>query len=544
MKPLTLFLSTAALFAWSSLQAGIYTVEGEMSSTVTAYLTKRFRSSGEAKGLTYTLHLPSTSSEGLNSQMIEQVGRSTAPHPTVVEEMVDEYGNQVITMRWNKSIRVVQIDLQFTARLYSNFYPVQSESPYPVPVPEELQPYLASTSDSPAGNYVINVVARSLAQGLDRERDVVANLFLWLDRNITLSRGSPDEDALSVLRGKRGSERGICNLAAALLKGIGVPVRVVYGVSFQREIRLDAGEERIYYDYPNGERYWIEVFFPDSGWMSYDPLGTHFAATSHLVKLATGPDAAYTADQWDVESGTLELTREYIYDVLEDASTLQITSLRQPDFNKMVLSAPIEYVPVLKQPKLEVGAEEKEDEDVTGSGKPAGRLVVGNTDIGQRLDVTATTNRIYGQRALVETPMLVHSIRLPIIKFSDEGTVWIELHDDAGNAPGDVLHRTIRLYSPRIRFMMIDNPWLEFPFQKAPVLEPGRYWVVLRSSGSCIFNWNACGGNVSGDEADTRFLDLEHKNRLWGNLVNIDLNFELVGSPLSGDPEGLDAPSP
>ncbi|MFW6180668.1 MAG: transglutaminase-like domain-containing protein, partial [Spirochaetota bacterium] len=470
------------------------------------------------------------------------VNRSTAPHPTEVREAVDQYGNQVVTMSWNKSIRVVQIDLQFSARLYSNFYPLQSESPFPVPVPEELQLYLASTPDAPAGNYVINFIAGSLSQGLKGERDVVTNIFLWLDRYITLSRASPREDALSVLSRRRGSERGICNLAAALLKGIGIPARVVYGVSFQREIRLDAGEEQLYYDYPNGERFWVEVFFPDTGWVSYDPLGTYFSATSHLVKLAVGPDAAYAADRWTVESGSLEPTGEYIYDVLEDTSTLRVTGHRQPDFSKMVLSAPVEFVPSGTWPNLEVAAHQADaGKDGEGGGEEPARkipgcLVIGNPDTGQRLDVTATTTRVYAQRVMVEHPMLPTSVRLPLIKFSDEGTVWVELYDDAGRAPGNLLHRSTRISSTRIRHMMIDNPWLDFPLLDSPALEPGRYWVVLRWAGSCIFNWNACGGNVLGDEADTRFLDLEHQERGWGNLVNLDLNFELVGTPAQEPP--------
>lgn len=530
MRPLTLFLGTAVLCMFSSLHADIYTVEGEMSSTVTAYLTKRFKSGGDVKGLTYTLHLPSTTSEGLNTQLIDSVARSTVPHPTEMVELVDEYGNQVVKMRWNKSIRVVQIDMQFTTRLYSNFYPLRSESPYPVPVSEELKPYLSSSTEAPAGNYVINFIASSLAKGQERELDVVANIFLWLDRNITLNKANSQYDALNVLRSKCGTEQGICNLASALLKGIGIPVRVVYGVSFQREIQLEAGEEQIYYDYPNGERYWIEVFFPDTGWVSYDPLGTHFAATSHLIKIAVGPDASYASDSWKVESGSVEFTSDYIYDVLEDSSTLLISDV-QPGHKKMVLRSPIDFLPKHTQPSLEIESGEEHDTDLKEKPIPTERVSIGSASAEQRLNVTATTTRIYAQRVVVEDPLYVTDIRLPLIKFSDEGSVWVELYNDLQHSPGKILYRTLRLSSPRIRFMMIENPWLNFPFQDAPLLSPGQYWIVLRSSGSCIFNWNACGGNIYGDEADTRFLDLDHQDRLWKNLVNIDLNFQITGRP-------------
>ena len=93
--------------------------------------------------------------------------------------------------------------------------------------------------------------------------------------------------------------------------------------------------------------------------------------------------------------------------------------------------------------------------------------------------------------------------------------------------------RTYTIRSTVIRHMMEDNPWIAFPVGKKTEsgLQPGTYWIALRSSGDCIFNWHASEGNVVGGSKDTRFMDISLKKPLWSNVVNYDMNFQIVGTP-------------
>jgi hypothetical protein len=125
--------------------------------------------------------------------------------------------------------------------------------------------------------------------------------------------------------------------------------------------------------------------------------------------------------------------------------------------------------------------------------------------------------------------VVVDAVRLPLIKFSDSGNIWLEVHSDRDGKPDELAASSLRLASTRIRFMMIEDPWLTFPLGDPLELQPGSYWFVLRSTGSCIFNWNASGGNVVGGAGDTRFLDVNDRDRGWNNLVNLDLNFQIHG---------------
>lgn len=79
--------------------------------------------------------------------------------------------------------------------------------------------------------------------------------------------------------------------------------------------------------------------------------------------------------------------------------------------------------------------------------------------------------------------------------------------------------------------MMVDNPWLFFPVGEKTnsYLKNGDYWLALRSSGNCIFNWYACEGNLFGTGNDTRYMDVSKNKPHWNNIMNLDFNFQIFG---------------
>ncbi len=529
-----LFLMVMAAGALN-LYAELINVEGEMESSVTAYLTRRFSSYSETKNLTFRMYLPPTQTEGLNTQTISRLRKSFTPFPTETVEFIDEFGNSGIDLIWNKQIHIIQTDLQFSAQVYSNFYEIESKAPFPVVIEDQQRIFLTSTELSPSNDFMINYIGRAISYGLNREIDVVKNVFIWVDKNIHLSNIShvqKEYDAISVLKMKAGDERGICNLAAAIFKGIGIPVRVVYGISFQQEISVAVDGMSFVNDYPNDEKYWLEVYFPDLGWISYDPQGTYFGTTSHLIKFSVGPDSDYATNTWQVEQGDIIDFKEYIYDIKSDNSSLTMKGFGDEEVNKIVMSSTvIDFNRYTKEPELDfteiITPQETAEIPIGEKG-----IVAQNSDMNRLLDIVATQKRVYAQKFNATFPFNLVEVRLPLIKFSDEGRIWLEIYSDDGGVPGEVLFKTFSIHSPRVRFMMVDNPWLSFPVGKKTntFLDKGSYWIALRSSGSCIFNWHANGGNLIGDSDDTRFKDVSLKNPQWNNIMNFDLIFQIIGT--------------
>jgi hypothetical protein len=75
-------------------------------------------------------------------------------------------------------------------------------------------------------------------------------------------------------------------------------------------------------------------------------------------------------------------------------------------------------------------------------------------------------------------------------------------------------------------------PWTRFggfAKRESIPLKAGSYWIILRHSGDAIFNWRCQMGNYYGDNEDTRAAEAEGPK--WTEVVNVDLNFKVVGSP-------------
>jgi transglutaminase-like putative cysteine protease len=514
--------------------ADIIHVEGEMGSNVTAYITHRLANRGSENRITYKLHFPKSYTEPLNTQTITGLRKYYVPPPIDIKEFKDDFGNSGIELSWDKNVRIIQLDIQFNAVTLGNFTTLSSESPYPFPLSEDDKIYLTSTELSPADEFYINYIGRALSYNQNRQIDVVNSIFLWLDRNIRLSLPSEEisyHDALTVLKKRTGDDKGICNLAAALLKGLGIPVRVVNGISFQKEIIINIDNQEYIYDHSNNTRFWIEVFFPDVGWVSYDPRGMHFGITSHLIKFSAGPDSDYVSGGWDINEENADIQEDYIYDIKSDYSKLEFHSYNENSLDKIVL-APVVHVgdTIPQEPSLEIEGLQLEETPIELETGATGMLF-DNSNISQSLDIVATRNKVYAQKFTTSFPITVTEIRLPLIKFGDEGNIWVDVFNDVDGVPGERLFRTYRINSTRLRFMMIENPWLIFPVGKntASFLKSGSYWLALRSSGTCIFNWYASEGNVLGTKDDTRYMDVGQSKRHWNHILNFDMNFQLVG---------------
>ncbi|MBN2322688.1 MAG: transglutaminase family protein [Spirochaetes bacterium] len=523
----------AAAQAPAQKDGSVIYIQGEMNSRATVYVTKRISSYSGAKGLMCRLFYPESYSSGLNTQKVSDLYKSFTPYPTGIEEFVDEYGNRGAVLSWDGEIRIVQLDLQFKVELYSNFYPVLSNAPYPVILEDSQAAYLESTELVPSDDLIINYIGRTLSRDLYREIDVVQSVFLWLDRNIgLLSSDDSESSALLVLKRRAGDERGICNLACSLLKGLGIPARVVYGISFQKEIPIETPDEIVVYDLPNRERYWVEVFFPDLGWAAYDPHGMYLSLPSHVIKMAHAPDSSLASEVWNTRKGEFILFKEFIYDINSDEISLSYVGSSEERVNKLAVSPPVKDLTVYSnEPDLSLeplASEEKGTRSVDDT------LFTENTDISRKIDIVATRNRVYAQQFIIDRPVRLSEVRLPLIKFSDDGRIWIEVFSDQNGRPSQKLFRTYSINSSAVRHMMEDNPWLVFPVGKNTQsdLLPGAYWIALRSSGDCIFNWYTSEGNTAGGACDSRFMDVSIKKSHWNNILNYDMNYQIGGEPI------------
>ena len=156
------------------------------------------------------------------------------------------------TARNGKSSWRVTIDLA----------PIESNTPFVLPV---------DRSDSG-----LETLARSLVVGSHSRYGAVSRVLAWVSRNIhyDLDR-SEDQSAQAVLERRSGYCTGVARLAVSVLAAVGIEAREVSGYV----VPMRPGET-------GGYHRWIEVNYPDRGWVFSDPLKTHHFVPANYLRLA------------------------------------------------------------------------------------------------------------------------------------------------------------------------------------------------------------------------------------------------------------------
>lgn len=120
----------------------------------------------------------------------------------------------------------------------------------------------------------IEEVARAVSAGSDSRYEAVSRLLAWVARSIEyrLDREAP-QDAGAVLERRSGYCTGQARLTVALLEAVGIEAREIPGFVF--------GEGTT-----GGFHRWVEVYYPDRGWVYSDPGRSHHYVPATYLPLA------------------------------------------------------------------------------------------------------------------------------------------------------------------------------------------------------------------------------------------------------------------
>lgn len=142
--------------------------------------------------------------------------------------------------------------------------------PSPDPGARPLARYLQLPEDQPAR---VGALARELTAGTSSEADAVVAVQSWLRTNTVYDLGVAREpegaDAVDhfLFETRRGFCEHIASAMVVLLRHAGIPARIAVG--------FGAGQRNPFTGYwevrQSDAHAWVEVWYPDAGWISYDP---------------------------------------------------------------------------------------------------------------------------------------------------------------------------------------------------------------------------------------------------------------------------------
>jgi transglutaminase-like putative cysteine protease len=541
---------------------------------------------GGIEDFTYHLVPPPSATSKTSKQTISNYRHATAPPPTSTQERTDAYGNRILELKWKSPSGEIKIVSEYDVKASVEFVPVPSATPYPMQtgaLPADVVLYLKPSEQVQSGDQGIRNLSADLVKGAKTQGEAVTRIMHWIVDHLHYTLEPAGYDALTTKREGKGNCQNYSHLTMALLRAAGIPARLVRGRTLGKswEVDEDNGKRRWTAKWGEGRHAWLEVYYPDQGWLMYDSQAYHQFVSTRFIRIEVGPDnkavhtdglilwatrgsarpkildmhveTDFTQDKDIVKAQKSESApKNLIYAAalvaLPTAAPSVVPVPAPPAAKPTPIPPPVTAVPTpLPAPKpapptrplkpdaftfpvafgnLEFPREIRLFEPVKTSGK-------GQYSLEQNYMVETaeyvTGDTLYAQAFEVDQPMLLTDLSLALHRFGGEsGELWVELYEDS-DGPGTLITKSRPVRSAAIRTPANRYEWVPFSFEggKTIVKENRRYWIILKFTGDPIINWFYTYGKVVSPEDGTRATLA--KQVVWNQILNNEFNFRLRG---------------
>lgn len=581
LKSLKAALIASLLLAALPASAENFTVKGEMDSTIHYELQHQIVAGDSMRKLVMSFVEPSSFDSPTYSQKITNFKITFRPDAQEKKTLKDARGNKTIQATWTDVPGSIDAVVSFDAQTSTGLKAIDSVAPFPLAsVPGNLKDYLQASEQVQTNDPAIHELSQKLTGGARTQYDAVQKVVSWVVDHVRYVNPPPQYDALYALRTGKGNCQNYSHLTAALLRNAGVPVRIVNGVTMNQPFNVSWEKGTLTFKMGQGRHSWVEVWYPDLGWVPYDPQNMQFFISNRFVRIEVGVDNNETKNdglvRWAQSAGARSkptLQETIGGNFLSDAT--KVTAQRQAYGPKNLLlgpnvlarlevpappvPAPPVPAPPVPAPVPPVPAPEP-PKPVPPMKPPKAweykmPFVFGNLEYPENVDFAfpretkakgkdsfemsrnflvetseyVTTNATqYAQVVELAKPVTIDQVGLALHKFGGEGWIWVDIFKDQDGKPGDILHTTQMISLEDIS----GKPgyrWVDFKFsdKERPVLMPGAYWIALGFSGTPIMNWFYTYGKPVGPVYGTRYKSVFAQD--WSGALNYEFNYRVVG---------------
>ncbi|HOG08054.1 MAG TPA: transglutaminase-like domain-containing protein [Syntrophales bacterium] len=342
---MAIFTSLMMLMAVPAV-AENFTVQGDMASTIHYELQHQIVAGDSMRKLMLSFVVPESFDSPTYKQKITRFKVRFSPEAEDETTTTNARGNKIIQATWYTVPRVVDATIAFDAQTSTGLNPIQSTAPFPaVSTPEDLKDYLQASELVQTGDPAIRALALELTQGVKTQFDAVQKVVSWVVDHVRYVNPPVQYDALYSLRTGKGNCQNYSHLTAALLRGVGVPVRIVNGVTMNQPFDVSWERGTLTFKMGQGRHSWVEVWFPDLGWVPYDPQNMQFFISNRFVRIEVGVDNNETKNdglvRWAQSSGAR--TKPTLQETIGGnflADSIQVSAKRQNYGPKNLLLGP------------------------------------------------------------------------------------------------------------------------------------------------------------------------------------------------------------
>lgn len=534
------------------------------------------------KILTVSFVIPGNFESPTYHQAISGVKFEFDPSPFDDTKETDKHGNLVRRLRWKSPQKKVKCKLTFIAKNSVILNPLKSSATFPTAAfSMEMESYLSSTDQVQSDHPEILRRAQALTREKKNITEAVRGILHFLVDHLKYDLFPEQYDALYAYQTKKGNCQNYSHLAAALMRAVNIPVRIVNGITLKKEYSIQVGHSEYSFDMAQGRHSWIEVYFPDVGWVPFDAQQTEFFVSNRYLRIEVGVDNDETIQDGMVKWTNLQPevkgmpTLEELIDsnFLTDNVAL-VSEKKVVGPQKLLLTPSVELAPSLiaeGTPPVQGDLESDEPPDSVMQSpldtldtltrrtdfpqltykKP---VTFGNLDFPRQFDFLGarfwghqvssdkgeikrnfivetaeyvTSNEQFAQVFTLVEPIILKKIGVPLHVFGGQGFLWLEIREDQNGLPGEPAARSGKIPSQNIRIPK-GYDWVDFDFSsEGLLLTPGRYWFTLGYSGSPIVNWFYSYGKPVGPVDGTRSRDFG--NKTWEKVLSYEFNFRIIG---------------
>lgn len=493
-------------------------------------------------------------------QEIRDVDVSFSPRPDKQKKSEDGRGNLILAAVWNSPPGLIDVRLLVTVANTTGLETIETKSPFPLTtVPREFRDYLGATEQVQSDDPRIRSLAGELTRGVATEFDAVQRLISWVVDHVSYVNPPLKYDAIYALESEKGNCQNFSHLSAALLRASGIPVRIINGITLNRPLDVAWQQEVMTLKMGQGRHSWIEVWFPDLGWVPFDPQNSVLFVSSRFIRVEVGVDNNETKNDglltWTQARNTAgkpTLQEAVNADFRKDEVRIRGERENYGPRNLLLSPSvrasfrPLEIKPV---PPLPVYTETEKrafrfdapllygnlvfPEDVDFAFPRATRSAGGDAFEMRRNFLVETAEYVttnltqYAQVVILQKPVHLEKVGLALHNFGGEGSLWVDLLADRDGKPGLPIAASalvnVEEISPRPGYR-----WVDFDFSREnTVLMPGAYWIALGFSGSPIVNWFYTCGKPVGPVHGTRYKGVFQGD--WSGALNYEFNYRIVG---------------
>lgn len=544
-----------------SCYANNYLLNGGLASQIDYRMEQEIVPAEGTKTLMMSYVVPKTFDSPSYHQTVKDFHIEFSIDPSFQKKEIDNRGNEIIKIIWQYPQKTIQAITSFSVWNSTNLTPLETSAPFPVQgLSSEEKMYISSTKQVPVNHYRIAKHAKELTTGAETEFDAVQRILSWIVDHVNYQSRPKNYDAVYAYHTGKGNCQNYSHLAAAMMRAVGIPVRIVNGLTLKEPYHMKMKYGVLTMRMAQGRHSWIEVYFPDLGWVPFDPQQMQLFVSNRFIRVEVGLDNRETINdglvRWSQVKGISGRPkfREDIRAKFE-LDQIQLTAEKQSYGPRKMLFTPEVETSFSELYFREAAAPEIVSSEQMETLRFDESFVSGNLDFPQRIDFldtrelaegseegeqilqknflvetaeyVTTNGQKYAQTFVLLDPIQLEKVGLALHKFGGSGQLWIELfRDDGKGKPGDFIGTSRIIEIDAIQYVH-GYDWVDFIFDGGIKLGPGRYWIALAYTGSPVISWFFTYGKPVGPADGTRYNTIFDET--WSRSLTYEFNYRLIG---------------